>query len=259
MQKLVWSGGQEPHLDRPVVETLGRVSLGRYGGTGGKNEDGALLWSGADWTFAAILDGHGGSSSVEAVLEVLSAAEDRLLPLCEAADGAAVLALQRELIELLTSERTSRRMAEVAGETACLIAYQCHQHLLWLSIGDNTLYLLHPELARLGQFTLTTRSFFEWIGERNSLAGTPPCFATGIRQLRQGRNGIVLVTDGIRELPGEPFDPPPAFAEAFTAQPDPAAAIATMLARAHAIGGRDSCTMIGWAVDNPEPALMPSA
>ena len=259
MQKLVWSGGHEACLDRPVIQTLGGVSVGRYGGAGDKNEDGALLWTGSDWTFAMVLDGHGGTESVEAVLALISEAEDRLQPLCDAANGAAILALQTELILLLTAERTTRRMSEVSGETACLIAYQCRQHLLWLSIGDNTLYLLHPELARLGQFTLTTRNFFEWIGERNSLAGAPPYFSTGIRQLRQGTNTIVLVTDGIQELPGRPFEPPASFADAFTAEPDPNEAISAMLARAHATQGRDSSTMIAWRVDNPEPALIPSA
>lgn len=37
------------------------------------------------------------------------------------------------------------------GETACLVCYQHGGYLMWLSVGDNQLYLLHPELQRLGQ------------------------------------------------------------------------------------------------------------
>jgi hypothetical protein len=256
--KLAWSGGTAPYLERPVVDRLRRVALGRYGGAGGKNEDGALVWSGDDWTFAVILDGHRGSTSVDATLDLFTAAEPQLLPLCEAGTPSAIPALQQALIALLTSEAARERMSRVMGETACLVAYQWRQHLLWLSIGDNTLYLLHPELARLGQFTLTARNYFEWIGERSSLTGTPAYFSTGIRQLRQGRNTIVLVTDGIEEMPSRPFEPPSAFAAAFNAGPDPAAAMEAMLAHGVSKGVRDSCTMIGWIADNPEPALMPS-
>ncbi len=183
MEKLSWSGGTAPFLDRPVVEAIGRVSMGRWGGYGGKNEDGALVWSGDDWTLAAILDGHAGSTSVEAVLALVGDAEDRLVPLC--ATGA-VLALQRELITLFTSEATGHQMSEIRGETACLVAYQHGPQLLWLSIGDNTLYLLHPELARLGQHTLTTRNFFEWIGERSSLSGSVPYFSTASASCGKG-------------------------------------------------------------------------
>lgn len=255
IEKFSWSGDNEPFLDNPVVKAIGRVALGRYGGHGGKNEDGALVWCDRDWVFAAILDGHAGSESVEAVLDLLTGSEAILLPLCRTGE---VATLQRELVRLLTDSATSSRMARLKGETACLISYQWRQHLLWLSIGDNTLYLLHPELARLGQFTLTVRNFYEWLGERNSLAGPLPYFTTGIRQLRQGRNTVVLVTDGIQELPTTPFEPPSAFSAAFHSRPEPAAALGHMLAQAQHLEARDSCTMIAWNVDNPEPALMPS-
>lgn len=254
MMKLAWSGGDEPYLGGPVVDAVGRINLGRYGGNGGKNEDGALVWSGGDWVFAVILDGHAGSASVDALLSLLGDSEQQLRPLCEAGS---VLQLQRELIRLLTAENTARRMS-VRGETACLVCYQWRQHLLWLSVGDNTLYLLHPELARLGQFTLTTRNYFEWIGERNSLSGPVPYFSTGIRQLRQGRSTIVLATDGIQEMPGEPLEPPSAFSAAFLAEPGLADALTRLLAHAQAAAVRDSCTLLAWEVENPEPALMPS-
>ena len=65
----------------------------------------------------------------------------------------------------------------------------------------------------------------------------------------------MLVTDGIQEMPATPFEPPSAFAEAFGTGASP---LHRMLDQAQAAGTRDSCTMIAWGVDNPEPALMPS-
>ena len=80
VEKLSWSGGVNACLDQPVVELVGSVGVGRYGGYGStKNEDGLLLWSATDWTFAVLLDGHGGTSSVDAVLDLFGSAEPELM------------------------------------------------------------------------------------------------------------------------------------------------------------------------------------
>jgi serine/threonine protein phosphatase PrpC len=243
-------------LDQPVVSQVGVASLGLYGGNRAagarKNEDGAIVWSGADWVLAVVLDGHGGSGSVNAMIDVLRDAETPLLDPCEKGD---FHALQQALIQLLTGQQVAARMGGVLGETACLICYQRGAYLFWLSIGDNTLYLLHPELAALGQHTLTVRNYYEWIGEHSSLSGTPPCFSTGIRQLRLGENTILLVTDGIQEMPGRPFEPASALAEEVGTTDNVGASLLRLLIRAHTAHAVDSCTLVGWSVNNPHPAL----
>ncbi|RYH05709.1 MAG: hypothetical protein EON57_07310, partial [Alphaproteobacteria bacterium] len=98
MKRLYWSGGDRPYLGGPSVDAVGPVSVGRYGGIGGKNEDGALVWSGGDWTFAVVLDSHAGSASVEAVLGLFG-------------EAGSVLPLQQELMRLVTAEDTTRRMS----------------------------------------------------------------------------------------------------------------------------------------------------
>lgn len=257
-----WTGSRTAKLDTPTVTRLQSVSLGCYGGntTAGarKNEDGAIVWTGPDWVMSVVLDGHGGSESVEAVLELFAEAEPSLRQRCDEAKPQDFLSLQRDFIALLTNESAIERMSKVRGETACLLAYQRGAHMLWLSIGDNTLYVLHPELAELGQFTVTTRNFYEWIGERSSVSTLPPCFSTGIRQLRQGQNAIILATDGIQEFSGRPFESPRAFANAVQANPL-GESFQNMLTRAHEAAAVDSCTLVGWSTDNPHRPLMPSA
>lgn len=258
-QRLYWSGGGAPMLDAPTVVTMGPAVLGRFGGSiahgATKNEDGALLWVGDGWVFTVVLDGHATCASVDAVLTHFSRQEPRLRQYCEKGD---FQGLQGALIAELTDNAFRAEMSSVRGETACLIVYQNGAHVLWLSIGDNTLYLLHPELFRLGQSALTVRNFFEWIGERSSLAGDPPCFSTGIRELRQGRSVLVALTDGIQEMPGAPTDCGQWLMNAFVLGVDPSAAMSGILATAVTQGARDSCTLVAWAVDNPHRSLMPS-
>ena len=49
--------------------------------------------------------------------------------------------------------------------------------------------------------TIRTKStsFYEWIGNVNTFDLPVPCYSTGIRELRNGKNRIVMVTDGVLE------------------------------------------------------------
>lgn len=260
MDSYVWRGSAEPCLDRPELTAIGRVSVGRYGGNSGfgakKNEDAALVWSGADWVFAVILDAHAGSASADAVLELFEAGRAELLELLGRPEPVQILAVQSAVFRLLLT--AGEDLARVRGETACLVCYQQGGYLMWLSIGDNQLYLLHPELQRLGQFTLTVRNYFEWIGERSSLALEVPCFSSGIRELRQGINTIALVTDGLLEVGDRVFEDPARVSRELLSPVGVSGAISSMLGEVHRQGGTDSATMIVWQVDNPLMGLMPS-
>jgi hypothetical protein len=246
MESFVWSGSVDPCLDGPRIHTAGRVAIGLCGGNAAlgakKNEDAALVWTGEDWVFAVILDAHASSESADAVLELFEAGRAELMPLMGRPGPAHVTEVQAAVTRLLLG--SGEPMARVRGETACLVCYQHGGYLMWLSIGDNTLYLLHPELQRLGQFTLTVRNYFEWIGERSSLTLEVPCFSTGIRQLRQGINTIAMVTDGLLEVGDRPFDDPARVSRELLSPAGVSGSISSMLTEVHRLGGTDSATVI---------------
>ncbi len=57
----------------------------------------------------------------------------------------------------------------------------------------------YEELHKLGQYALNQRHFYEWIGNVNTFDLPVPCYSSGIRELRTGKNRIVMVTDGVLE------------------------------------------------------------
>jgi hypothetical protein len=262
MSNLLWRGSKAAHLSDPVVHAAGPVTVGVYGGNAeagaNKNEDGALVWAGANWVFAVLLDAHHSAESADAVLDLVDESKARLIELFDRSEAADFADIQAALVTMLTAKPNVERLGGVKGETACLICFQRGQYLLWLSFGDNQLYLLHPELERLGQYTLNARNYFEWVGERSSAALDVPCFSTGVRELRQGDNIIALVTDGLLEFRDSPFEDPAGFAAAIRAEDAVAASVASMLRAAHDGRTTDSATMIVWQANNPVAGLMPS-
>lgn len=260
MEDYVWRGGNDPCLDGPRVDSAGRVTIGLCGGNAAfgakKNEDAALVWSGASWVFAVLLDAHATSESADAVLGLFAGGRAELAELFGRPEPSHILDVQAAVSRLLLSGR--ERLAKVRGETACLVCYQHGKYLLWLSIGDNILYLLHPDLQRLGEHALTVRNYFEWIGEHSSLALDVPCFSSGIRELRQGLNTIALVTDGLLEVADRPYEDAGRFGRELLSPQGLGAAVAGMLSEVHRLGGTDSATMIVWQVDNAQSALLPS-
>lgn len=260
MESFVWSGSVDPCLDGPRIHTAGRVAIGLCGGNAAfgakKNEDAALVWAGEDWVFAVILDAHASSESADAVLELFEAGRAELVALMGRTAPLHIAEVQAAVTRLLLAG--GHRLARVRGETACLVCCQHGGYLTWLSIGDNQLYLLHPELQRLGQFTLTVRNYFEWIGQRSSLALDVPCFSSGIRQLRQGINTIAMVTDGLLEAGDRPFEDPARVSRELLSPAGVSGSMSSMLAEVHRLGGTDSATVIAWQVDNPRPALLAS-
>src|SRR5690606_5789926 len=116
--------------------------------------------------------------------------------------------IERKLLQLFQEDDFKRACRHVQGETACLIAVRKGKYLYWFSIGDCLLYLFHPELAAFGQYQLNQRQFYEWIGQVNTFEQEVPCFSSGIRELRQGENQLLLTTDGLVECPNAVFTEP---------------------------------------------------
>ena len=262
-------GSEQPHLDAPVVARCGDVVIGCYGGHTGAgaagNEDGALVWCAGDgaWEFALLLDAHASAQSAGLVLAAVEAEKDALTALLAQPVETAFASLQDHLLTLFRSSGFRSACDRVQGETACLICARKAQFLWWLSIGDCVLYLFHPELARLGQFALNQRSFFEWIGRANTFDLPVPCYASGVRELRRGQNRIVMTTDGLLECGTRPFERPLELYRLFEpqshgAEVDPEASVRTALARVREERGRDGATMVVWSCEIGADGLQPS-
>jgi hypothetical protein len=264
-----WLGGEAMHLDEVSVDTCGQVVIGCYGGstTAGaeKNEDGALVWCAADgsWEFALLLDSHDTAESAALVIEAVEGEAAGLVTELIGPVRAAFAGVHQRLLSLFGSDEFLDRCRHVRGETACLFCVRKERFLWWLSVGDCALYLLHPDLARRGQYALNQRSFFEWIGQANSLALTAPCYASGVRELREGASTICMATDGLLECGSRPFAEPPIVYAQFHRDPaaDPSwetSRVREALQKVSDQGGRDSATVITWAYPNTEAALSPS-
>ncbi len=265
---LSWIGGHDPHFDHVQVTKCSNVEMGVFGGNTAAgafhNEDGALIWTDATkgWTFAAVLDGHAGFDSTEAVISLLERGQSTITELLNGPSGEAFPAVHSYLMEALTSEEFVEECRNRTGETAVLICVQKGGFLWWMSIGDNLLYVMHPELSRLGQYTLNTRHFFQWVGRANSLTLDVPAYSTGTFELRQGLNRILLLTDGVLEFEGRPFESGTrllaTLGEPGSDPENDQSAVRPILSAVQEANGRDSATIVAWDVDVERAPLQPS-
>jgi Protein phosphatase 2C len=259
-----WVGSAAMYLDEPDVTACGRMVIGRYGGNrregADKNEDGALAWCARDgrWELALLLDAHVSAESAALVLEAVSSVQGAadLLAILEGPLGQLPHELEAHFVSLFGSPSFRARCQQISGEASCLICVRRERFLWWMSVGDCLLYVLHPELERWGQIALNQRSFYEWIGQRNTFDLAVPCYATGTRELLAGQSRIVMSTDGLFECgpPGwHPFEQPTSVYRHFMEHPGMGLdrAVEAALERVHAVGGRDSATLIAWDYERP--------
>lgn len=253
---LSWSGSKEAFLDKPAVTLCKNIVVGRYGGRTDagqhKNEDGAFALSGQDWEFMATLDAHNSSESVECVLELLESKQEEINAILSQTDG--LMKLHPLLLTLLTDNNVLR---EAQGETALLVCARKGPYLYWFSIGDCVLYLLQEELAQMGQYKLTERQFYEWVGQSSAFNGAVPCYSMGFRELRKGRNTMLLVTDGLLEYQNSPFADS-SFVNTFFVNGELQDKIADALQMVHEGKGRDSATIVGVTYTNPKDGVTPT-
>ncbi len=261
VQTLRWEGKVAPHLEQPHVDHVGRVTLGCCGGNRAagarKNEDAALIWASAhgEWTFAALCDAHGSSQSAELVLNLLDGAQKQIVGSLSLPVGEAFAALEDVVLRCLRSPAARQQLAAIQGETALLLCAQRGRFVWWLSVGDNLIYLLHPELASLGQYALNQRHFFEWTGQVDSLALAVSCYTRGVSELRRGQNQIVMLTDGVLEFGERFYEEPRNLYEKFCSpissdRPSSQRIHRDILGNVQQGMGRDSATIISFVVDN---------
>ncbi|MTI47877.1 MAG: protein phosphatase 2C domain-containing protein [Firmicutes bacterium] len=265
--ELKWLGNDEMHLDEIDIKKCGSIYIGSYGGNteagADKNEDGAFVLSDSDWKFAMILDAHTSSESAKLVLNYMVKYKEELLSVLNLPIETMFAKVKNLILDIFLSKEFVQKSKKVKGETACLICIQREQYVWWLSIGDNLVYLLHPEFAELGQYKLNQRQFYQWVGQVNSLNLTVPCYSTGIRELREGWNYIYLITDGVLECGERPFENSKLIYDVLTKSEDNGKVniksnIFNLLNRVNEEKGRDSATTIGWAYYNKNKACRPS-
>jgi serine/threonine protein phosphatase PrpC len=257
-----WLGSENAYLDTLFTTSCGDVIIGCYGGStlsgAHRNEDAALVWCGTDggWKFAVILDAHKTAQSAELVLNTIELEQEKITKILSQAVEAAFPLLHQFLVGSFSSETFRRRCKQIQGETACLVCVQKEQFLLWFSVGDCLVYLLHSELAQFGQYTLNQRNFFEWIGQVNTFDLPVACYSSGVRELRQGESCIVMVTDGLLECGSRPFENQQYFYEVFTSPCRMEANVRNALQKVREARGGDSATVIHWRYNNLDRACV---
>ncbi|WP_341201027.1 protein phosphatase 2C domain-containing protein [Planomicrobium okeanokoites] len=264
MEEFDWVGSEEHFVDRPDIWKMQKMAIGRFGGNSAagqtKNEDACLAWANPeeDWELAMIMDAHDTAESAEVVMEQFLAHQEEIRSfLSMDVSFEFFQSLEALLLRIFRQKDFLVTCREIQGETACLITIRKGKHLYWFSVGDCLLYLFHPELAAMGQYQLNQRHFYEWIGRNNSFAQAVPSFSSGLRELRQGRNQILLATDGLTECPGEPYAEPAIIYDQFDGINEETG-IRNLLETVQQQGVRDSVTLVTWTVEVAEKSLYAS-
>ncbi|MBD8499004.1 protein phosphatase 2C domain-containing protein [Paenibacillus arenosi] len=257
-----WLGKDNLYLNEVHVTSIGQVTIGCYGGHTGagscKNEDGVLVLVDpkGEWVFTLLLDAHCSAESAEWLMEAVEQKQEQLLALLHSEDAFAKL--ESFFVDLFQSESSKEAYHSMRGETACVLVYQRGQYIWWLSVGDCSAYVLHPELKRLGQVALNQRQFFEWVGHVNSFSLPVPCYTVGRRQLRKGRNEIVVLTDGVLDTEDNYFENPNHLYKALYQERPASACVDEVLQHVYRASGKDSATIVCWSYNSEEEGLIPS-
>ncbi len=250
-----WVGGTNAYLDEPNLDYCGDIVIGAYGGSiqagAVRNEDAVLILNSPrdGWKFAALLDAHYSTESDDLIFATLEQRQTAIIEALSKPVGSAFDELRSVLIEAFSSDSFRKACQGVVGEASCIFVAQKARFVFWLTIGDCLGFALHSELAGLGQFAMNQRHFFEWVGKSNVFDLDVPALSTGVQELRQGRNSVVLVTDGLYEYPHSPFvDPAAIYATLGPGHrgPDISTGVMQALETVHEGGGRDSATVVAW-------------
>ncbi|WP_343802486.1 protein phosphatase 2C domain-containing protein [Bacillus carboniphilus] len=258
-----WVGSQKHFVDEIDIHNINDIVLGRFGGnsTAGqnKNEDGCIVWVNEyiGYEFVVLLDAHQTAESAELVLATIQSLEDDVKSSLTLSPRESFDRLYKLLLSTFESRSFKEACKRVQGETACLCAVRKDKYLWWFSVGDCILYLNHPELSDLNEYQQNHRSFYEWIGKVNTFELEVPCFSTGTKELRQGRNHILLTTDGLVECPNVDFSNPKKIFKTFVEVTNEGGVL-ILLKEIQNQNVRDSTTIISWFVDIDKAGSQPS-
>ncbi|KGR74325.1 protein phosphatase 2C domain-containing protein [Ureibacillus manganicus] len=259
-----WVGSEKHYVDEIDAQPIGHIVLGRFGGNSTtnrkvKNEDGCLVWVNADLNaeFAVLLDAHKTAESAELVVEIIHSLQSDIKHALTLPTREAFRNLQNLFLTTFESQSFRKACQMVEGETACLIVARKDKYLWWFSIGDCILHVHHPELVALNEFQQNHRSFYEWIGKVNTFDLEVPCYSTGTKELRKGKNHIFVTTDGLVECPNVNFDNPAEIFQAFQ-NATILEGVFYLLNEIRKNGVLDSTTILSWIVEVVEEGMQPS-
>ncbi|QNK54968.1 protein phosphatase 2C domain-containing protein [Paenibacillus sp. PAMC21692] len=264
--QFVWLGDGDRHLDAPFVTNYKEITIGLYGGNtssgANKNEDGVLVWRSEDNSceFIAILDAHNTAQSAELVIRSLESIMPEIHEGLLTCTDYVFESIRELIVNLFSSDDFINKCKDIVGETSCLISVRKGQYLWWLNIGDCVLYLLHEELQKRGQFAMNQRNFYEWIGNQSTFNYGIPCYTTGLRELRPGKNMILMTTDGLLEYGECHYNNPINIYECLKSQFESSLdkCVQELLTDVHVGKGKDSATIISWTIENNSTACYPS-
>lgn len=257
-----WNGNIAKYIDTIVIKDFNHVTTGCFGGSSlkgaHKNEDGyILLTPSEDSTLAILFDAHTTNESLLYMTERIEACKEELHAYCLKEHQEAFPLLQSFFADLLNDKKLMDDCESLNGETAMLVCFQKDSFLWWLSIGDNSLYVYHKEFNELGQYRINPRIFYQWVGNQNSLGLPLPCFSSGAIELRPGNNRILMLTDGVLEIEGRPFEDDAYLADIFANTPKDQA-IKQVLKTVKDKEGLDNATILAWDAKGHRQALRPS-
>lgn len=256
-----WSGSEASFIDQIEVTTVGRIVLGRYGGSSAagacKNEDGCFIMQSEDWELAMILDAHDTDESAQLLVHTLLNRRVEVNRILSQSTVETMKSFESYLLALFSSEAYRKACRQVRGETACLLTVRKENYVWWFSIGDCLLYIFNEEFHELGQYACNQRRFYEWIGQVNTFDREVPGYSSGIVELRHGKNQLLLVTDGVVECGERHYENQKNLYYQFQSSQQLEHQVANLLQFVHESKGRDSATVIAWEVKNHSPATYP--
>lgn len=261
--KYHWVGNEKSFVDDITIIKVEPIVVGHFGGCSSagqtKNEDGCLIFVNKqeDWEFTILLDAHNSSESAELVVARFLKEEETIRQLMTKPLEETFQFIEEHILNIFHSRAFKEACKSIIGETAALFVVRKGKYLWWLSVGDCLLFVLHRELEVLGEVQLNQRSFYEWIGQVNTFALPVPCYSSGIKELRKGRNQILLTTDGLVECPNTNFENPKEIFHRFLDVSNEIGVI-QLLNVIEDKNVRDSTTIISWEIIVGESATLPS-
>ena len=264
MEQYSWIGSEKHYVDEMNRENLGQICIGRFGGNSSagqwKNEDALLIWADSkkEWELVMLMDAHDSSESADLLMKEIDSLKDAVSAVLNRPVEYNTFQLIDEIIlNCFQKEEFQRKCQQVNGETAYLCVIRKDKYVHWLSIGDCAFYLFHSELMRLGESMQNQRSFFEWIGRRNTFSLAVPCYSTGTKELRKGTNHLFMTTDGLLECPNTDFASGANLYKSFQNK-SLEQGVTHLLEEIKNNHVRGSTTIITWLVEVSEDATRPS-